>query len=215
MKINTKRTRKENLNMLPDYAAGFNFHIRTFSEDIFNPKLVPSYVTNISVFYNDEDNKKYFQYRDDYGRNKSNKKHSEQLTVDELINDDCTSSAICKLSKNCKRIIDDILMPNFWKQGSAEFLQIIFLAIIDTNTQHRTFSDVIKLLSTATFDKNGYMDKDCNLAKLLINFRNLCSQGSKEYEQSEAILNIPKETFKPIKQIMIDKLNPYKDEVVE
>lgn len=209
MKINTKRTRKENLNMLPDYAAGFNFHIRTFSEDIFNPKLVPSYVTNISVFYNDEDNKKYFQYRDDYGRNKSNKKHSEQLTVDELINDDYTSSA------NCKRIIDDILMPNFWKQASAEFLQIIFLSIIHTDTQHRTFADVIKLLSTATFDKNGYMDKDCDLAKLLINFRNLYSQGSKEYEQCKAILNIPKATFKPIKQIMIDKLSPYKDEVVE
>lgn len=35
------------------------------------------------------------------------------------------------------------------------------------------------------------------------------------YEQCEAILNIPKATFKPIKQIMIDKLNKYKDEVVE
>lgn len=83
MKLNTKR--KENLNMLSDCATGFSFNIRTFSEDTFNPKLVPNYVTNISVFYNDKDNKKYFQYCDDYGRNKSNKKHSEQLTVDELI----------------------------------------------------------------------------------------------------------------------------------
>ena len=129
----------------------------------------------------------------------------------------------CELNANCKsimdnifrRIIDDILMPDFWKESSVEFLYIIFLAIIHTDTQHRTFADVIKLLSTANFDKNDYMDKDCDLAKLLINFRNLYSQSSKEYEQCEAILNIPKATFKPIKQIMIDKLSPYKDEVVE
>lgn len=129
----------------------------------------------------------------------------------------------CELNANCRsiidnifrRIIDDTLMPEFWKESSVEFLYIIFIAIIHTDTQHRTFADVIKLLSTATFDKNNCIDKDCDLAKLLINFRNSYSQSSKKYEQCETILNIPKATFKPIKQIMIDNLSPYKDEVIE
>lgn len=31
--------------------VGHGYMIRTFSEDIFNPKLVPNYVKNISVRY--------------------------------------------------------------------------------------------------------------------------------------------------------------------
>lgn len=46
--------------------VGHGYMIRTFSEDIFNPKLVPNYVKNISVRYDSEKKKKYFTYVDDY-----------------------------------------------------------------------------------------------------------------------------------------------------
>lgn len=51
---------------------GHGSMIRTFSEDEFNPKLVPNYVKNISVEYNSETGKKYFTYADDYGRGETN-----------------------------------------------------------------------------------------------------------------------------------------------
>lgn len=52
--------------------SGHGSMIRTFSEDVFNPKLVPNYVKNISVEYNPETGKKYFTYADDYGRGETN-----------------------------------------------------------------------------------------------------------------------------------------------
>ncbi len=44
---------------------GHGYAIRTFDEDIFNPKLVPPYVKNISVRYDSDTGKKYFTYSDD------------------------------------------------------------------------------------------------------------------------------------------------------
>ena len=119
------------------------------------------------------------------------------------------------LRGNWQNIVAEIVFPDFEKQCSAEFLQIIFLAIINTDTNQRTFADVIKLLSTATFNENGCIDENCDLAKLLINFRNSSSQFSERYCQCDEMLGVSKEIFEEIKKIMIDKLNKYKDEVVE
>lgn len=119
------------------------------------------------------------------------------------------------LRGNWQNIVAEIVFPDFEKQCSAEFLQIIFLAIINTDTNQRTFADVIKLLSTATFNENGCIDENCDLAKLLINFRNSSSQFSEIYCQCDEMLGVSKEIFEEIKKIMIDKLNKYKDEVVE
>lgn len=54
------------VNNLVFGRTGHGCMIRTFSEDVFNPKLVPPYVKNISVRYDSDKKKKYFTYVDDY-----------------------------------------------------------------------------------------------------------------------------------------------------
>lgn len=66
--LKIKRRKSVNANVFITGSSGHGRMIRSFSEDVFDPKLVPNYVTKIWVIYNPKNDKKYFCYSDDYCR---------------------------------------------------------------------------------------------------------------------------------------------------